>query len=413
MTIKAKILPLGKVYVYGSEEIEFTKEMLEQIVENFQKGYPHYTPYLDINHEHDEKLGEISALELLEDGVYATIELNQTGEEIVKKKLYTYLSAELDMNYVDRTTGENVGIVLLSVALTNNPALPLPAIQFSETKNIIYTSLKFKRGDNKHMFREFLEILKSMFSDDANFAEETYQGFVLERSKAWDWDWSTDANAIIEKLGWAGLAKVCLYVDTENYETGESGYPENKQAYYFPFAKLERDGKLHAYFRAFSTIAAYLNGARGGVDLPRKVKDEIWEKVVEWYQAFGEEPPEKKFSESQSQSEVMQVNEDILKQNEELKKQLEELQQKLAEYMQKEKVEKVENWKKEVIAKGVVPTFAEKVATLLLSDKIDETTANELVESAKVPELTKQFADLPSRKEDPVEQIAKLMNWKK
>lgn len=388
MEITEKLLPLGRVYLYGEEEVEITEDILKAIVKNFKNGYPHYKPFLNVDHRSSEKYGEVVDMEIREDGLWATLELNEDGTALLEDKKFEYLSAEIDMNFVDRKTGEKKGPVLLGVALTNRPAMPIgPIKRFAEVLGRFFVRL---------------------FQD-----RKKYKDFILETGREWNWDWSKDANKILEENGWKGLAKVCLYVDIKNFEKGESGFPENKEAYYFPFAKLHDDGKYHAYFRAFAAIMAILNGARGGTKLSTEVKQAVYKKVVEWYKAFGkkdEEIPELKLSES----EVKSVNEleQLKQENEELRKKIETLQAQVKEYAEREKEKRLQTFKEELVREGVPPAVVEKGVKLLSEEKLSEDELKELLMGVAKKELTKQYSEnVSEKKTDVVKEIAKLKGW--
>ena len=65
---------------------------------------------------------------------------------------------------------------------------------------------------------------------------------------------------------------------------------ENETSYKLPFAEVI-DGDLKAVPKGVEAVAAVLEGARGGVDLPKEVIDEVRGKVQSYYQKMGEEVP--------------------------------------------------------------------------------------------------------------------------
>jgi len=185
--------------------------------------------------------GVVEELEARDDGLWAKLVFTDEGMKLLEENKFRYVSAEFVENYVDKQTGENVGYVFVGLALTNKPAHPkVKPITFAER------------------FKEALRNLLKVFEDaplqeedeanaDVEFAD--VPNWELDADSPWDWDWADDANAIIEKYGWKGLAQACAYVDMENFEKGESGYPETKQAYKLPFAKLKngRNGNIQAW----------------------------------------------------------------------------------------------------------------------------------------------------------------------
>ena len=109
----------------------------------------------------------------------------------------------------------------------------------------------------------------------------------------WDWDWTDDANAIIEKGGWKLLASAVAYVDLD-YEAEEfedDKWPMTKDAYYLPFKRLI-GGKLQAVWRGVAAAMTALLGGRGGPDLTDEQRREAYDKLVTYYEAFEKEPPD-------------------------------------------------------------------------------------------------------------------------
>ena len=66
--------------------------------------------------------------------------------------------------------------------------------------------------------------------------------------------------------------------------------PENVTSYKLPFCYIE-GGDPIAIENGIYAVAQVLEGARGGVDLPNDVIDEVRDKVAEYYDKLGEEVP--------------------------------------------------------------------------------------------------------------------------
>ena len=103
-------------------------------------------------------------------------------------------------------------------------------------------------------------------------------------SSPWDWDWSKDADAIIDRLGWKGLGQACLYQDHD-------ADPETKKAYKLPVAKM-KGGKLTVFWNGVRAAMAALNGARGQMDIPENSRSKIYNKLKTLYKKFDKEIPE-------------------------------------------------------------------------------------------------------------------------
>lgn len=353
------VLPLGSFFDMRYGKVEITSEMIQQMVENFKQGIPHYRPPVNLSHK-DEfgGYGTVEELEARTDGLWARIVLTDEGVRLLEEGKFKYVSAEFVENYVDKQTGENVGYVFVGLALTNKPAHPkVKPITFAER------------------FKEALRNLLKVFEDaplqeedkanaDVEFAD--VPNWKLDADSPWDWDWTDDANAIIEKYGWKGLAQACAYVDMENFEKGESGYPETKEAYKLPFAKL-KNGEMVIYRRGVIAGMQALLGARGGVNIPRDERKKVYEKLAELYRRFDMEPPEFHFSEEVFRMELEEkakMLEDKVKElsetNAELVKKLDEAMQQKAELERKLTAMQVEAWSRDWIGKGVAPAVMGK-----------------------------------------------------
>jgi len=384
MVAKAKILPFGKIYVYGQKEpIEFTKELAEEIVKNFKKGYPHYKPFVNIDHESSEKYGDVKELYIEEDGLWAVLELNEEGQKMLEDHKYEYVSPEIDFAYVDRETGEEVGVVLLGIALTNRPALPETKLTFKDVFIAMFSGMRRLFGEKKR-----------------------WNGMLVipERAKRWEWDEARDGNRIIEEKGWKAYAKCHLYVNTRDFELGSSGVPEVKAAYKFPVCKLEEDGEFHLYFRAAATALAYLHGARGvEVDLTDAEKMEVLRKIKEIYELFGEE-----FEGSEEYALCEEIAK-LKEENAKLADKLAEYEKQIAEFNEKEKERELNAFKEELIKKGVTPAVAEEYVRLFKEGKLDKESIFKLAEHTK-RDLVRQFVNPDNA--DIVDIVAKQMRWK-
>lgn len=102
---------------------------------------------------------------------------------------------------------------------------------------------------------------------------------LADRDRSWDADaarkrlveWATDENGNLDA---AKMRTVHFWYDGNN--------PDNVTAYKLPFCDVI-DGKVMAVPRAIFTVAAVLQGARGGVDIPEEDKAKVRRKVESYY----------------------------------------------------------------------------------------------------------------------------------
>ena len=129
-----RLMPIGKWY-RGDRELDITKQLLEQVVRNFDAGLPQYRVGIDLDHgEGKGKVGDVKALAYLEgtqalkgDGLYITdYDLTDKGVKAIAEDGYDGVSAELvwslnGSTFQNPVTGEEVDNVLTGVALTPRP----------------------------------------------------------------------------------------------------------------------------------------------------------------------------------------------------------------------------------------------------------------------------------------------------
>lgn len=387
------VLPLGEFHDPRYGKVKITKEMIQEMVENFKKGIPHYEPPINLSHK-DElgAYGKVADLEAREDGLWAKLVLTDEGMEMLQEGKFRYVSAEFAEDYTDKKTGKSVGYVFLGVALTNRPAHPgVEPIRFmdriKEAVMILAEWLGLKEGEE--MGIELAEVPR----------------WPIDEESPWDWDWAQDANEIIDRFGWETLAKACAYVDTKNYERGESGYPEVKAAYKLPFAKV-KNGRMTIYRRGVIAAMQALLGARGGTDIPRDKRKSVYNKLAELYRRMDMEPPEFHYEEVRD---VKEFEEKILTLEEKVKaleeekaeliKKLEEAEKAKKELEEKLMKEEVEAWAKDWLNKGVPPAAMEKFKALALEEPEKRKEFDDVLAVIAKPENLKQLGEAD---EDPI-----------
>ena len=103
-----------------------------------------------------------------------------------------------------------------------------------------------------------------------------------------DWDGTAASERIFSWAGWDDQpdpqkAQRAFFA----YDTSKA---DHKTAYKLPFADVI-DGKLQAVPRGIFAVAQVLQGARGGVDLPKTVQADVRRKVAAYYRKLDEQPP--------------------------------------------------------------------------------------------------------------------------
>ena len=177
------ITPLGE-FVGSSTDGKPTKEIIdeESIIQMARQ-----TEELLLDRDHasmrsqDERntkaYGWISGLKAIVglgdmDGLYGTIKWTPDGIELVKERAYRFLSPVFELD------GDGRAIKLVNVALTNRPALPLPPIINSESKDGKNISITNSKKDTDLMNKDEIEnmirdMVKQTISENNKAQENT------------------------------------------------------------------------------------------------------------------------------------------------------------------------------------------------------------------------------------------------
>jgi hypothetical protein len=106
---------------YGT--LTFDRKTLLQYVKHFADRVRKIDVPCDIDHENKAAAGWLTNLYYVEgDGVFADVEWNRMGQELLSDKRYRYLSPQFG-EFVDEESGETYKNVLIALTLTNFPFL--------------------------------------------------------------------------------------------------------------------------------------------------------------------------------------------------------------------------------------------------------------------------------------------------
>lgn len=146
---KIKVSPVGEVIGLDGRAFKIDGESL---LKNILMADLHIP--LDINHGFDEAVGwfEKTSFEVKEDGLYASLELNNKGQELIDNRAYRYLSPVYIM-------GENGFVVGLdSVGLVNRPNLLNKELNEKTKKERKLKELEELRNDIKALRNEIKDL---------------------------------------------------------------------------------------------------------------------------------------------------------------------------------------------------------------------------------------------------------------
>lgn len=123
-----QLLPLGSIDYHG-QKITFDKDYLEQLVKSFNQTACGPVPFqlADAKNTHtndpERRRGTVQGLQLKDDGLYALIDLNKSGQELVEEFPDLGVSARIYENY-ERADGQFFPAALQHVLGTLDPHVP-------------------------------------------------------------------------------------------------------------------------------------------------------------------------------------------------------------------------------------------------------------------------------------------------
>jgi outer membrane murein-binding lipoprotein Lpp len=144
-----KIFPKKKIYVAKYKmTFDFNDKFFQEIVTNFENPKL-FKPYIDEEHDLKKKNGDITALEIKDDGLYGRVKLNDRGYQAIKGRVYSYQSPEWGKR--TDTEGKVYENVLWTVSLTNTPAMEgeLPTLQ---------DQFQLSKGEKMELEKKLIEL---------------------------------------------------------------------------------------------------------------------------------------------------------------------------------------------------------------------------------------------------------------
>jgi hypothetical protein len=118
---KILVFPRGKHWIEKYQRwITWDNNFYNKIIENFTNSKL-YSPFIDKQHQRDESYGEILEPSIEDEGLFFYIQLNPIGVELIRKKIYRYISPSIeDVEDLEKSKSGNW---MDSISLTNTPAL--------------------------------------------------------------------------------------------------------------------------------------------------------------------------------------------------------------------------------------------------------------------------------------------------
>ena len=159
--------------------------------DNFGK-FPSYEVPVKLGHEQGAlSPGKVIDIQAKPEGLEITMSVDKDTSNAIQNKQYRYMSAEFDENYLDKTTGEDVGAVLLGAALVNQPANPYMAPLVLADDLEIKKEGKYNMNEVEELKKQLSDVTKQLEEQKAKetenqkkVAEETQKQLEAEKAKS-------------------------------------------------------------------------------------------------------------------------------------------------------------------------------------------------------------------------------------
>lgn len=215
------LLPVGEFYDKRYGRVSITPDKLHQMADNFGKC-PAYEVPVKLGHSDGAKSpGKVIGVEAKPEGLEITMMVDAQTAQDINSKQYRYMSAEFDEDYHDKTTGQNVGAVLLGAALVNQPANPyvaplVLADYINPERNDDYMNelddLKLKLSDTQSQLKALREETQDVDALNKRIAELEAENKALkdERARAEKARNEAEVKAFCDKWTGKGIPPVAL-----------------------------------------------------------------------------------------------------------------------------------------------------------------------------------------------------------
>lgn len=184
-----KISPIGDAVGLDGRAYKIDGEIL---INNITKNALHIP--LDVNHDFGAAVGwfDKDSFVIKEDGIYANLELNEKGEELIKNRAFRYLSPVYSVNFENRAV-----LGLDSVGLVNRPNLLNESLNFKgEKMEEEIKALKTQIGELNAKFDALQKDAPQKDEKDENSAKfDELNAQILELNKKLD-----EQSAVLKAL---------------------------------------------------------------------------------------------------------------------------------------------------------------------------------------------------------------------
>lgn len=156
-------------------EFEITRELLSEMVQNFENKVRGIDLALDFAHKSDEEAAGWFKKLLLEESageceLWAEVDWTPDGHAAVKGKKFRYISPDFAFAWTDNETGKKYGATLFGAGLTNRPVIKnmAPTVELTEVHEM---AKKIEKKASETQVKKISELSKEEL--EVRLAEET------------------------------------------------------------------------------------------------------------------------------------------------------------------------------------------------------------------------------------------------
>ncbi len=215
--------------------LKVTKEFVDKIVENFKAGARDDVP-IPLGHEVDaiSSIGQIVGLEVDDDGLWGIHDIVKQEDADKLGSIWSGTSAFIDLNAVDKESGEELGPVLVHNAITNAPYIkglaPFESVALGEgAQDAVVIALQEMTDEpgGAMTLEELLKEISETSDDDLRAALEGSRPELFKNSNDEDADAAIEAAKVEGREAVvAALAEKGITVALSESSSGSEGETE-------------------------------------------------------------------------------------------------------------------------------------------------------------------------------------------
>lgn len=232
--VRVQIMRTGTWQHQEYGEVKITKQIIKDIVKNFEEDTRGIQLAVDENHEENHKaLAWFKELEIEENGnaLFAEVELTAKGAQLLNEGAYKYFSPEIIFHTVDEETGSFISNLLNGGAFTNRPFFKrMQPLMASEDATKVDQSGKSSATErhvyffsNAQPMKKLIELMARL-SEKSKISASERDELAQVYSELPDADKSADLNKTFAEI----LAKADVEEGDDSTDKGGEGTDKNE-----------------------------------------------------------------------------------------------------------------------------------------------------------------------------------------